>query len=532
MTKGLGQLAAVAALFALAAGAACTVQQADTAPPLTGPSGFAQSITVTATPDRITQDGLSQSAIGVRVFDANGQPANAVPLRVDILANGTVVDFGTLSTKSIVTGSDGRATTVYTAPPAPPSTQGGNTSTVTIRAVAIGSDAQASNSFTADIRLVPPGVILPPAGTPTASFTTSPSALLAGLPVNFDASPSQAGSGASAITSYAWSFGDGSSGAGRTTTKTFASANTFSVTLTVTNDRGVSASVTQAVTVDAASAPAAAFNFSPASPGTSETVFFNASASLPAQGRTISAYRWTFGDGGTASGITTSHAYVTAGTYTVTLTVTDDLGQPATTTQSVVVGSPPSPTARFTFSPTQPTVNETVVYSASTSSTAQGQTITDYFWNFGDDPSCPAVSGAPPSTCYVQTSAPVISHPFARAGNFNVNLVVRDSAGRIGSTSNTVPVGSGNPVPVITVSPPSPVRGSAAIFDGTGTTTSGGATIASYTWTFGDNTASQTGSVTTHTYASSLPAGTYVVRLTVVDNQNRSGTTTVTVTVQ
>ena len=40
----------------------------------------------------------------------------------------------------------------------------------------------------------------------------------------------------------------------------------------------------------------------------------------------IVSYNWNFGDGGTASGVRVNHRFVQAGTYTVTLTVTDDQG--------------------------------------------------------------------------------------------------------------------------------------------------------------------------------------------------------------
>jgi len=49
--------------------------------------------------------------------------------------------------------------------------------------------------------------------------------------------------------------------------------------------------------------------------------------STPGAGHTIASYAWTFGDGDTASGVTVSHAYKTAGTFSVQLKVTDEIGQ-------------------------------------------------------------------------------------------------------------------------------------------------------------------------------------------------------------
>lgn len=53
---------------------------------------------------------------------------------------------------------------------------------------------------------------------------------------------------------------------------------------------------------------------------------------------TISSYAWDFGDGGTSSGATASHSYAAEGTYTVTLSVTDDDGAPDDEAKSVGVG--------------------------------------------------------------------------------------------------------------------------------------------------------------------------------------------------
>jgi len=54
---------------------------------------------------------------------------------------------------------------------------------------------------------------------------------------------------------------------------------------------------------------------------------------------TISSRAWDFGDGGTSTATNPSHTYASAGTYTVSLTVTDNGGATNTKTQSVTVSS-------------------------------------------------------------------------------------------------------------------------------------------------------------------------------------------------
>ena len=85
------------------------------------------------------------------------------------------------------------------------------------------------------------------------------------------------------------------------------------------------------------SPPTASFTFS----CTNLSCTFNGSGSSDPDG-SISSYAWSFGDGTTGSGATPSKTYAAGGTYTVTLTVTDNGGLTDNESKSVTVTAPPS----------------------------------------------------------------------------------------------------------------------------------------------------------------------------------------------
>ena len=91
-------------------------------------------------------------------------------------------------------------------------------------------------------------------------------------------------------------------------------------------------------------------NQSPTAVFTSQCTFlacsFNGSTSSDPDG-TIASYAWTFGDSTQGSGATPQHTYAGQGTYTVTLTVTDNQG--ATNSVSHDVTANPTPPNNLAF---------------------------------------------------------------------------------------------------------------------------------------------------------------------------------------
>lgn len=324
-------IAAVGAVLTLAS--ACTMKSQE-APPLSGPSEFATSIGITISPDVLTQDGASQSLITITARDSNSSPIRNLSLRAEITVGGIRADFGSLSARNLVTGSDGRASLVYTAPAAP-SVAVDNGTIVDIVITPVGTDYNNSSVRTAAIRLVPPGSVAPPDGLRPA-FTFTPAAPVDSQTVLFDASESTSATG-NPIVSYAWNFGDGGRGSGVTAGHAYTTAGSYVATLTISDAYGRTAQKSANVVVLAGLNPTASFTSSPNDPLVNQPVNFNASGSRAAPGRTIKSYEWDFGDGSFGSGATTSHSYGLARTYVVVLTVTDDSGKKGTATGSVLV---------------------------------------------------------------------------------------------------------------------------------------------------------------------------------------------------
>lgn len=328
-----------------------------------------------------------------------------------------------------------------------------------------------------------------PDQAPTAEFAVA----TAGLKTSVDGSASADADGA--IASYAWDFGDGTKGTGATADHVYAKDGSYVIRLTVTDEAGTTASIERTVTV-ANAAPTAAIAHT--IDGLAAT--FDASESTDADGA-IDSYAWDFGDGTTGSGKQADHRYAKAGTYTVSLKVTDTLGASTTETLEVQVTAPEG-TASFEVA-----VNGRSVDFDASASTAGTGTIAAYTWDFGD-----GTAGTGKTT----------THRYAKDGKYTVSLTVTSDDESTASTEQAIEVANRAPTAAYTLS----TDGAKVSLDATESSDPEGSVL-DYAWNFGDSSTG-TGVKATHEYAKD---GDYEITLTVTDAGGAKATTVQTATV-
>ncbi len=319
-------------------------------------------------------------------------------------------------------------------------------------------------------------------GLPTADFALTGDRL--GVVVDASASSDPDGT----LTAYDWSFGDGSSATGVTASHVYDEPGTYTVTLVVTDDDGQTATASQDVTV-VTGEPHAAF----VATSTRLTVALDGTSSNDPDGELV-GWEWDLGDGSTASGATVEHRYDEPGTYAVTLTVTDDDGQAASTTQDVVV-SLADPVAAFVHA----TSRLVATFDAATSTDPDGA-VAAWDWDFGDGTTATGVA---------------VERTFTAPGTYTVTLTVTDDDGRTATTSQDVTVALVGPEASFALT--SSLR--TVTVDGSGSSDPDG-TVVAWAWSFGDG-ATADGPVASHTYTT---AGTHTVHLTVTDDSGLTAT--------
>ncbi len=176
-----------------------------------------------------------------------------------------------------------------------------------------------------------------PAGPnqPPIAEANGPYSGTVGTPVSFSSAGSSDPDG-DPIT-YLWDFGDGSTSTQANPSHPYNSPNTYTVTLMITDSEGASGMDTTTATITSGGNQPPVANAGPDRTAPVRTnVTFDGSNSYDPDG-TVTSYAWNFGDDSTGSGVIATHKYTRTGTYTVTLTVTDNLGATGQDTAIVTV---------------------------------------------------------------------------------------------------------------------------------------------------------------------------------------------------
>jgi len=132
------------------------------------------------------------------------------------------------------------------------------------------------------------------------------------------------------ITGWSWSFGDGATSSAQSPSHAFTADGTYTVTLVVTDSQGLTSTSSQSVTV-AGLPPSASFTT------WCDGLFCWFTDTSTDPDSTITSRSWAFGDGYGATLPDPAHGFAAAGTYVVTLKVTDSQGKSNTLSVPVTV---------------------------------------------------------------------------------------------------------------------------------------------------------------------------------------------------
>ena len=335
---------------------------------------------------------------------------------------------------------------------------------VTIPAAAVAADAEtvtvtsglsSSMSVGASFTTTP---MAPPVLPPAAAFGASVTGGTVPLTVSF--TDQSTGSPAS----WSWSFGDGGTSSQQNPTYQYQNPGTYTVSLTASNAAG-SNTKTQPALITVNPGPFVSFYGAPLSGVAPLTVSF-----VDQSGNSPTAWLWDFGDGGTSTLQNPTHAYASAGTYSVRLTATTAMGTASKTFAGYVqvTATAPLVAADFTASPVTGTAPLTVAFSDKSSGNP-----TSWSWSFGD--------GA--------TSAEQFpSHVYTSAGSCSVMLTVIGAGGTDSITrAGYIVVSAPAPVPVPNFSG-APTAGRLPLSVAFTDQTTGLDSTSTWDWDFGDGT--------------------------------------------
>ena len=261
----------------------------------------------------------------------------------------------------------------------------------------------------------------------SANLTASATEIEAGTTVSFTAETTNF-----TADEYQWDFDGGGIRDQNTSIAEFeyeyTTPGSYTTTVTAINtSTGASADATTDIEVVDTTDPAAVLDV-PSEVFVGENVTFNGSQSTDNSG--IANYTFTVSnESEPIDEITTTESTITeipnsTGEYTASLTVTDGAGNTDRTATNLTVISA-SPTAAFSFTPSDPEALESIRFNASGSSAVSDAEIVSYEWDFGQGS---------------EDEGRETASTYDTRGTYSVTLTVTDSEGRTESVTQTVSV--------------------------------------------------------------------------------------------
>jgi PKD repeat protein len=255
---------------------------------------------------------------------------------------------------------------------------------------------------------------------PMRAEAGGPYRVQAGRPLSLSGSLSRSTTGHPI--SYSWSFGDGETGTGENATHVYAAPGDYTAVLTAQSGDQSDTDEAQVHVVETR-APIAYIE-GPRNGYVGIPYHFDGRTSVDPEGDPLT-FGWIFGDGITAPGSHATHIWASAGTFTLSLTVSDGL-KSDTASQPMYILPVPHPPVPAAGGPYSGFAGRVVQFDARASSDPDGDAL-EYAWFFGD-----RTTG----------SGVITGHSYEAPGTYNVRLTVSDGYLRSSTMTTAVIAGS------------------------------------------------------------------------------------------